>query len=55
MRTWYNHAAQRNLEEKMSQEQRDTQKSRIRKGKRTRLQFEVRNFDICAVRILQLI
>ena len=38
IRTWYNHAAQRDLEEQMTQEQRDTQKSRIRKAKRPRLQ-----------------
>ena len=47
IRTWYNHATQRNLEEQMTQKQRDTQKSRIRKAKRSRLQFEVPNSDIC--------
>ena len=41
IRTWYNHMAQRNLEEQMTKEQRDAQKSRIRKGKHRRLQ--VRN------------
>ena len=40
IRTWYNHAAQRRLEEQMTQEQRDAQKSRIRKAKRPRLQVQ---------------
>jgi hypothetical protein len=44
IRTWYSHANQRNLEEQMTQVQRDTQKSRIRKGKQTQLQFEVPKF-----------
>ena len=51
IRTWYNHASQRNLEEQMTQQQCDNQKSRIRvrRAKRTRLQFEVQNFDICEI------
>jgi hypothetical protein len=44
IRTWYSHAAQRDLEEHMTQEQRDTQMSRIRKAKRRRVR--VRNFVI---------
>jgi hypothetical protein len=36
IRTWNSHAAQRALEEDMTQEQRDAQKSRIRKPKRRR-------------------
>ena len=38
--SWYRHAAQRDLEEQMTQEQRDAQKSRIRKAKRPRLQVQ---------------
>jgi hypothetical protein len=38
IRTWYSHAAQRCLEEQMTQEQCDTQKSRIRRAKRPRVQ-----------------
>lgn len=37
IRTWYNHAAQCAVEEQMTQEQCDTQKSRVRKAKRTRM------------------
>ncbi|KAF8240876.1 hypothetical protein L208DRAFT_1383854, partial [Tricholoma matsutake] len=40
IRTWYNHAAQRNLEEQMTREERDAQKSRIRKRKCPRLQVQ---------------
>lgn len=47
IRTWYSHAAQRHLEEQMTQEQLDTQKSRIRKGKRRRLQ--VRHSDVSEI------
>lgn len=36
-RSWHRHAAQRILEEQMTQEQRDTQQSRIRKPKRPRV------------------
>ena len=39
--TWYSHAAQHNLEEHMTKEQRDAQKSQIRKGRHHWLQ--VRN------------
>lgn len=36
MRTWYSHAAQRSLEEQMTQEDLNAQKSRIRMPKRPR-------------------
>ncbi|KAF8240389.1 hypothetical protein L208DRAFT_748178 [Tricholoma matsutake] len=37
VRTWYNHAAQCTLEDQMTQEQRDAQKSRTRKAKQPQL------------------
>ncbi|KAF8237087.1 hypothetical protein L208DRAFT_1389908 [Tricholoma matsutake] len=45
VRTWYNHAAQRTLEDQMTQEQRDAQKSRTRKATRPQLQRE-NSFDL---------
>ena len=38
IRTWYSHAAQRRLEEEMTQEECNTQTSRIRRAKRPRVQ-----------------
>ena len=40
IRTWYDHAAQRDLEKKMTQDERDAQKYRIRKTKRPRFQVQ---------------
>jgi hypothetical protein len=48
IRTWYSHAAQHNLVEQMTREQVDTQKSRIRKGKRRR-RLQVRNYDVSEI------
>lgn len=36
IRSWHRHAAQRILEEQMTQEERDSQQSRIKKAKRPR-------------------
>ena len=52
MRTWYSHAAQRSLEEQMTQEDLNAQKSRIRMPKRPRqsesqLEVSFGKFLIC--------
>jgi len=40
IQTWYDHGAQRDLEKKMTQDERDAQKYRIRKTKRPQLQVQ---------------